>query len=195
MSINFYDRKTATTIKIDVFAFTYLQDIYHIIYNQLSLSNSVKLTIFSTLQVDKTFKQIQYNDYSRLDEMLKLQEPTPENPRPLRHFEVYYKTTITKHGEQYTDMTPDNIIPGSRVISGYAREVCAQGEEVRIGDIENGAYITIPANSGISGKLRIQTIEVSDDAMSKYSGINNFSSRNVTKGVGYNPNANKNANK
>jgi len=196
--INFYDRKTSTTIKVDVFAFTYLQDIYNIIRSQLSLPDSIKLKIFCTVQVNNTFKQIEYNDYSKLEEMLELQKPTLTNPRPLRHFEVYYKLpdiAITQHGDQYTYMKNDNSLPGSRVISGYARNICAQGEEVRIGDIENGAFITIPANSGISGKISIQTIEVSDDAMSKFSGISNFSSRNVTKGVGYNPNANKNANR
>ena len=194
--INFYDRKTSTTIKVDIFAFTYLQDIYAIIRTQLSLPNLIKLKIFCTIQVNNTFKQIEYNDYSKLEEMLELQKPTLTNPRPLRHFEVYYKLTEEiKHSDQYTFMKNDNSIPGSRVISGYARDVCSQGEEVRIGDIEHGAFITISANSGISGKIGIQTLEVSDDVMSKFSSISNFSSKNVTKGVEYNPNANKNANK
>ena len=195
--INFYDRKTSTTIKVDVFIFTHLQDIYDIIRNQLSLPDSIKFKIFCTVQVNNTFKQIEFNDYSRLEEMLELQKPTLTNPRPLRHFEVYYKLpdiAITQHGDQYTYMKNDNSLPGSRVISGYARDVCANGEQVRIGDIK-GAHITIPANSGVSGKITIQTLEVSDDAMAKFCGISNFSSMNVTKGVGYNPNANKNANR
>ena len=183
--INFYDRKTSTTVKVDVFQYTFMVEIYHIIKQQLSLPDSVIFTIFSTQQVDGKLTHFFYKDNSRLDEMLEL-----ITTKKIRHFVIYYKTN--DHGDQVADMSPCTDIKNSVVISGYKRFVNGSGEKVQIGDVDGGAYITIPANSGINGTVSIKTIGVTDDFFTQHGGS---SMTNVTRGVGYNTKANSFVNK
>ena len=157
----------------------------HIIKQKLSLPESVIFTIFFTKLENGKLTQSQLTDNSRLDEMLEL-----ITKKKIRHFEIYYKTN--DHGDQVADMSPCTDIKNSVVISGYKRYVNGSGDQVQIGDVDGGAYITIPANSGINGTVSIKTIGVTDDFFSQHGGS---SMRNVTKGVGYNPKANSIVNK
>jgi len=186
-NIIFYNRKTSTTFTVDVFKHIYMVEIYPILYKELSLPDSTELTIFCIKIIDKKLVKCEYNGTSRLSEMLEL-----ITKKQIPHFEIYYK--ITEHGNQVADMSPCKDIINSKVISGYKRFVHGEGEEVQIGDVNGGAYITIPANSGVTGTISIKTIKVTDDFFSQH-GLPNMSSRNVTKGVAYNPDANKFVNK
>lgn len=183
--ITFYDRKTLITINIDVFKYNYLVEIYFIFKQELSLSDSIKFTIFSTQQINNKIVQLKYDENSKLDKMLEL-----ITNKQIRHFEIYYKTNL--HGDQVADMTPCTDIKNSVVISGYKRYVNGDGEQVQIGDVNSGAFITIPANSGINGTVSIKTIGVTDDFFSERGMSSN---NNVTRGVGYNSKANDFVNK
>jgi hypothetical protein len=188
--INFYDRTQLKTINIDVLVESYkdnifMINIYPILKKELALPDSINFIIYSIQQINGKLVKIDHDGNCRLDEMLEL-----IRTKKVRHFEIYYKTNF--HGEQVADMSPCTDIKNSVVISGYKRYINGSGEKVQVGDVEGGAFITVPANSGINGTLSIKTVAVTDDFFSQY-GLS--SSNNVTRGVGYNPKANSFVNK
>jgi len=187
--IKFFDRKRNEQITIDTLLYTYLIDIYNIIKTRIQIQLDTGLKIYCTSNTDGLLKQQFFNEYSRLDEMVEM-----INAKKVKHFELYYKDSESiehgKHGKQKEDMTPCSY---GKVISGYQRYVNKDGEQTVIGDVEYGAFITIPKGAlGANTNISIQTVEVSDSFFKNSLGNQ---MQNVTLGVGYNTKANDYVNK
>ena len=176
--LKFFHRQTNNHFTIDIDYNNYLFDIYHSIKKRLNIDNSIQIKIFCIESNDGKPATRVFMDGDKLEIMTKMIEE-----RKVREFEVYYKTTL--HGSQVADMSPSK---SGTVVSGYKKWINKDGEGTHIGD-PNGASIFIPKGAlKESQTLSIKTIMVDDSELSKVG-------TNVTRGVGYNPNANKEMNK